>query len=58
LLFVALFLIWLVFAAHAFVGDFLLDDNFVRFMNHPFLQFPSLDYVPTDLWLAVHPQNA
>jgi hypothetical protein len=56
-LFVPLFLIWLLFVVHIYVGDFFHADDFVRFMNQPFLQFPSLDYVPTDLWAAAHTQS-
>src|SRR5206468_1520374 len=55
-LFVVLFLVWLLFVVHIYVGDFFAADDFVRFMNHPLIQFPSLDYVPTDLWRAVHPE--
>jgi hypothetical protein len=48
-LFAVLFLLWLGFIAKVYVGEFLNYHPFTGFLNHPLIQFPSFNYVPSKL---------
>ncbi len=46
---VLLFFIWFGFVAKVYVGQFLNYHPFEGFMNHPLVQFPHFNYIPSDL---------
>jgi hypothetical protein len=48
-LFVMLFFIWFGFVAKVYVGEFLHYHPFMGVMNHPLVQFPYFNYIPSDL---------
>ena len=48
-LYVLLFFIWFGFVAKIYVGQFLNYHPFEGFMNHPLVQFPHFNYIPSDL---------
>ena len=48
-LYVLLFFIWFGFVAKVYVGQFLNYHPFEGFMNHPLVQFPHFNYIPSDL---------
>lgn len=48
-IFAAILLSAVGFVAKVYLGEFLMYHPFVGFMNHPLLQFPSVDYVPRHL---------
>lgn len=48
-LYTALFVIWFLFIAKVYVGEFLNYHPFFGFMNHVLVQFPCFDFVPQAL---------
>jgi hypothetical protein len=52
-LFTVLFLVWLAFCVRFYVGHFLVDNDWKGFLDHPFIQFPCCDEIPTHLYLKM-----
>jgi hypothetical protein len=49
LLFALLFLTWVGYVFSVYVAEFLNNHPYVGFMNHPLVQTPCFNYIPSDL---------
>ena len=50
LLFTLLFFVWLVYFARIFASNFFVADPIVGFLNHPMIELPCFDLIPTHLY--------
>jgi len=52
-LFTLLFFVWFAFCARFYVGHFLVANGWKGFLDHPLIQLPCCDEIPTHLYMSV-----